>query len=385
MLKWTPWALPGYAVFFGGFALAYFIYKSRPDRTQNRILAIQIACEAIAVGLIGGVQWMFTDARIVAVLGYASLFIVWPKLWTYYRFLATLDTPLARPLTPRALRLLLIATLTAGSTVFLFPNWYGSEVHFWPQVGGLHMPPGTGFLVIFWMWAAMWIVGLSFSISALRHARTAIRREQARAYLIAFGFRDVAFLVSAFLFTITSPEAKYFHVMFLVAFPITWLIYYPLVAWGILKHQLFDIELRVKRGLQRSVIAAVIAGAFFVGTYALERFISVNNFVVGLVAAGLVTLAIQPLQRMAAKLADHLMPGVDTSEDYLAERKHEVYRNAIEAALQDGAVTHKERTILAQLRMSLGVTEAEALSIERDVQRTLAPQPIPGLVAPAVS
>ena len=384
MLKWTPWALPGYAVFFGGFALAYFIYKSRPDRMQNRILAIQIAFEAIAVGFIGGVQWMFTDARIVALLGYASLFIVWPKLWTYYRFLATLDTPLARPLTPRVLRLLLIATLIAGSTVFLRPEWYGSEVIFWPPVGGLHMPPGTAFLVIIWMWAIMWIVGLSFSISALRHSRTAIRREQARAYLIAFGFRDIAFLLSAILFTVVSPTAKYFHVAFLLAFPITWLIYYPLVAWGILKHQLFDIELRLKRGLQKSVIAAVIAGAFFIGTYALERFISVNNFVVGLIAAGLVTLAIQPLQRMAAKLADAMMPGVGTSEDYLAERKHEVYRNAIEAAMQDGTVTQKERAILAQLRMSLSVTEAEAANIERDVQRTLTPQTVVSL-SPALS
>jgi hypothetical protein len=47
------------------------------------------------------------------------------------------------------------------------------------------MPPGSAFLVIFWMWACMWIVGLSFSISALRQSRTAIRREQARVYLIA--------------------------------------------------------------------------------------------------------------------------------------------------------------------------------------------------------
>lgn len=47
MLNWTPWALPGLAVFFGGMALAMFIYRARPDREQNRLLALQLVCEAI--------------------------------------------------------------------------------------------------------------------------------------------------------------------------------------------------------------------------------------------------------------------------------------------------------------------------------------------------
>ncbi len=374
MLHWTPWALPGLAVFFGGLGLAWFIYRSRPDRRQNRLLALQIVFEALAVGFIGGCQWVFTDPRIVSALAAASLFIVWPKLWTYYSFLATLDTPLARPLTRRVLNALLVLTLLAGSTVFIRPDWYGSGVIYWEPVRGLHEEPGSAFMVILWMWAIMWIVGLSFSISALRQSRTEIRREQARAYLIAFGFRDVAFLLSAVLFTVVAPTARYFHVFFLLAFPITWLIYYPLVAWGILKHQLFDIELRVKRGVQRSVVAAAIAGAFFVGTYALEQFFAVNNFVLGLLAAAIVTAAIQPLQRLAARIADGVMPGVGTSEGYIIERKHEVYRNAIEAAMQDGTVTEKERAILSQLQTSLDLMAVEAQRIEADVARTLAPK-----------
>jgi hypothetical protein len=375
--------MPGLAVFFLGLAMAYFIYQSRPDRTQNRLLALQITCEAIAVGLIAGANWVFTDARLVAALGLSAMFVVWPKLWTYYSFLATLDTPLARPLTRPVLNTLLVLTLVAGSSVAIRPEWYGGEVHYWPAVRALNMSPGSAFIPIFWMWALMWIVGLSFSISALRQARTALRREQARAYLIAFGFRDVCFLLLAFMFTFVPPTYRYFHLLFML-FPMVWLVYYPLVAWGILQHQLFDIELRIKRGVQRSVVATAIAGAFFVGAYALEQFISVNNFVLGLIAAAIVTAAIQPLQRMAAKVADRLMPGVDTSETYLMERKHEVYRNAIEAAMQDGTVTTKERAILAQLQASLGVSVAEALRIERDVQDALVPQAA-GDLAPALS
>jgi hypothetical protein len=160
MFNWTPWAIPGLLVFAGGLALAWFIYRARADRQQNRILAYQIALEAIAVGFIGGTQWIFADASMVVALSFTSLIVVWPKLWTYYSFLATLDTPLARPLTPRVLNALLLATLLGGATVLIRPDWYGGEAHYWPAVDALHMPPGSAFLTIIWLWALMWIVGL---------------------------------------------------------------------------------------------------------------------------------------------------------------------------------------------------------------------------------
>lgn len=381
MLHWTPWALPALAVFVVGLALAYFVYRSRPDRAQNRRLAAQLALEAIVVGLMGGCAWLFADTRLVAALVLTANVLVWPKLWTYYSFLATLDTPLARPLqSRRLLNGLLLLTLLAGLTVIWRPEWYGSAVIYWPGVRAHHMPPGSAFVPIFWMWSVMWLVGLSFSISALRQARTPLRREQARAYLIAFGTRDISFLAMTFIFTVVPPTYPYFHWVFLL-FPTVWLLYYPMVAYGILKHQLFDIELRVKHGVQRSVVAAIIAGGFFAGSYALEQFITVNNFVVGLLAAALVTASFQPLQRMAERLANRMMPGVDTSEEYLTERKHEVYRNAVEGAVQDGLITQRERAILGKLQESLGVSAIEAARIESDVQAELTPQPMPTLAA----
>ena len=371
MLTWTPWAVPALAVLFVGFALAYFIYRARPDRAQNRLLALQLVFEAIAVGIIGGATWVFTDERLVVALGLTSMFIVWPKLWTYYSFLATLDTPLARPFrAPGVLKGLLTLSLLAATTVLIRPGWYGGDAYFWPEVSALNMAPGSAFIPIFWLWAVMWIVGLSFSISALRHARTPIRREQARAYLIAFGFRDVSYLLLAVAFTVVSPTYEYFHWLYVI-FPCVWLVYYPLVTWGILKHQLFDIELRLKRGLQRSVVAGAIAGGFYVGAYALEQFISLNNFLLGLITAAAVTAAFQPLQRLAERVANRLMPGVDTSEAYLTDRKHEVYRNAIEAAMQDGLITERERAILTGLQDSLVLSGAEASHIERDVKTSM--------------
>lgn len=351
-------------VLFAGLALARFIYRSRPDRHQNRILALQIVLEAIAVGIIGGATWLLTDETWVRALGLMAMFIVWPKLWSYYSFLATLDTPLAGPLRRTGvLSGLLVATLVAGTTVFLRPEWYAGEVHYWPLTSALNLSPGTFFIPILWIWATMWIAGLTFSLSALRNARTEIGRRQARMYLIAFGCRDVGLVLCVLAFTVVPPTYERFHWLF-VAFPSTLLVYYPLVGWGILQHQLFDIELRLKRGLQRSLVAASLAAGFFVLSYSFEQFVGANNFVLGLVVAAGITLAFQPLQRAAERLTDRVMPGVENSAEYRSQRSREVYRGAVEAAMVDGTVTERERAILERLQESLGIASADAIRIE---------------------
>lgn len=370
-LQWTPWALPGLAVLVCGLFLAWFIYRFRPDRAQNRRLALQLLLEAPVVAILSGGIWIVNDADTVRFLVLAANVLVWPKLWTYYSFLATLDTPLARPLqSRRRLNGLLAVTLLAATTVLVWPQWYGGEIAYWPAVDGLHMAPGTAFVPIFWMWGLMWLVGLSFSISALRHAKTALRREQARAFLIAFGTRDVTFLwVVAFL-TLVPPTYAHFHWVFLV-FAAIWLTYFPLVAYGILKHQLFDIDLRLKQTVKRSTILGSFAGAFFIGGEALEQIVPVDGFFLGLLAAGAVAAAFRPLQRLAEAVAEGAMPEVNTSATYLTERRHEVYRDAIEGAFEDGRISDRERVILQKVQESLGVESEAASRIEAEVKAVL--------------
>ncbi|MEX0893635.1 MAG: hypothetical protein WEB88_15830, partial [Gemmatimonadota bacterium] len=354
-------------------SLAWFVYRSRPERTQNRRLALQLVVEAVVVSILGGVVWFIADAGAVRALTLIAFFLVWPKLWTYYSFLATLDTPLARPLQPRRrLNALLAATLLAAMSVLVWPEWYVGAVAYWPAVGGLHPAPGTGFVPMFWMWGLMWLVGLSLSISALRQARTILRRRQARAFLIAFGTRDISFVLTVALLTVVPPTNPYIHWVLLL-FSLTWLVYLPLVGYGILKHQLFDIDLRVKRTVQRSTVLGSFAGAFFIGGEAFEQILPVDGFVLGILAATAVALAFRPLQRLAERVAERAVPGVDESADYLTERRFEVYRDAIEGALADGSISQRERAILGKLQESLGIEPAAARRIEAEVQSVLIP------------
>lgn len=370
-LHWTPFALPGLAVLVVGLSLAWFIYRYRPDRTQNRRLALQLLVEAVVVGITGGGVWILAEPDIVRTLTLAAYMLVWPKLWTYYNFLATLETPLAEPLkAPGRLSWLLSATLLASLSVVFWPHWYAGEPIYWPAVDALHVAPGTAQIPIFWMWGVMWLVGLSFSISALRHARTALRREQARAFLVAFGMRDVLFMLIVVLFTFVPPTYAYSHRVFLL-YPAVFLAYFPLVAYGILKHQLFDIDLRLKLTLQRSTVLGTFAGAFFVGSEALEELLPVEGFILGLAAAGGVTVAFRPLQKAAQRFADRALPGVDASAAYLRERKYVVYRDAVEAAVDDGTVNVRETAILRKLQQSLVIDPDTASAIEAEVLTAL--------------
>lgn len=366
-LVWTPWAIPAIAVLVFAWAMAAFVFFARPGRAANRRLALQLFLEGFVVSGLAGVTWLIDDAAIVWAITGAATFLVWPKLWAYFNFLATLPTPLARVLHGTwRLRVFLALTLVAGLSWFLWPELYYVSVVPAPWAPWAAVP-GPGFFFIMKMWAIMWLIGLAFSLSAVRHAPSDIARRQAKAYLLAFGTRDVLFAGVTIGLTLVPPTSPWFLPIFML-FPLIWVLYVPLVGYGILRTQLFDIDLKIKIGIERSTIVGAFAVAFWLGGELLERMIPVDGPILGLAAAGALALAFRPLQRGAERLADTVMPGVKQTPDYADARKHEVYRAAIEGALADGDVTDKERAMLRRLRETLGIGETDAGALESDAR-----------------
>lgn len=143
-----------------------------------------------------------------------------------------------------------------------------------------------------------------------------------------------------------------------------------LLAYAILRHELFDIDLRIKWTLQRGTLLAIFLIVFFViANVASEFLTSSYGFLTGGIAAGLLLFLISPIQRFAEGIAERAMPGVRDTDEYRRVRKQEVYRSAVEAAAADGAITEREREILSRLQDQLGLKAAEAFSIERAVSR----------------
>lgn len=149
------------------------------------------------------------------------------------------------------------------------------------------------------------------------------------------------------------------------------------VVYTIAKYRLFDMEIRLKRGVKATTIAAAFIAIFFVVSESAAAFFSGSiGPYLGIVAAGLLVFALAPLQRVAERVANTAMPRATGTEDYFTWRKLQVYHAALDGAMQDGEITAKERAILARLRRELGIADRDAAALEEDlVRRSEHPMP----------
>jgi hypothetical protein len=146
------------------------------------------------------------------------------------------------------------------------------------------------------------------------------------------------------------------------------LFYVPLVAYGILRTHLFDIDLRIQRTIKQSTVASVFVAIFYLASEGADRFLSseLGNFA-GLLAAALVVFFLEPLRRFADRVASAAMPNTRNTPEYAAFRKMKVYEEAVAEARYESGISAKERALLNRLRDSLGISAVDAETIEREV------------------
>lgn len=167
------------------------------------------------------------------------------------------------------------------------------------------------------------------------------------------------------VFAIAAPWDDLWHAIVLAI----GLVYVPLVGYAILSSQIFDIDLRLKIGISRGTMAGIGVVVVFVALKAAESYLSREiGFLAGAVAAGIVLFMAPRLNRVADKVADAAMPKVQPTPAYLAWRKLEVYRAAVESALEEGSLTEKERAILDRLRTKLNLTPEDARAVEDEAR-----------------
>jgi len=238
----------------------------------------------------------------------------------------------------------------------------------------LNTPLKIGATLLYILLSILFGFALLASIQAWRNARGAAR-SRARSFALAFGFRDVCWglVYAGATWTIwkgtysvvdanaTGPEYLVYALGTLIAI--------PLVAYGILRTQLFDIDLRIRWTIKQSTVAGVFVAVIFVISEGASQFLSdeLGN-VAGLLAAGVVMFFLAPLQRFAERVASAAMPNTQNTPEYAAFRKMQVYEAAIIEAQQDGGISGKERTLLNLLRDSLDISPADAETMETELQ-----------------
>ena len=342
---------------------SFIVFRASRGAPANRRLAFVLLLEGQFVGAIG-VMLLFYEVGpddtgpSLPFLAVSLAATVIP--WFYLLFLGVLRTPLVRPFAGPLAPWWLLAAATAALlariwiTVAEFPN---------------QMLVATFVTAV--PYALVSLFALVASVSTyVRAPRKSLVRRQARAYVVAFGVRDALFgLFFALIFLeqvgLLAGTTPWRGGRFLIP-PLILLVYIPLVAYGAVKWQLFDLDLRIKVTIRRGTVFAVLLGAFAVFTVMAENFLTDRyGWVWGGLAAGLLLFALSPLQRLGARVADSAFPRVADTPAYRRFRAMEIYKAAVEELLPDG-ITPKERRALERLRGKLGVGPADASLIERD-------------------
>ncbi|MGH7338843.1 MAG: hypothetical protein ACREI7_14780, partial [Myxococcota bacterium] len=135
-------------------------------------------------------------------------------------------------------------------------------------------------------------------------------------------------------------------------------------AYAILRHRLFDLDLRVKWTVRRGTLVAALAGVFFITKEVLESAVRADGVLSSVAAAAGIGLVAMPAWRFAGRLADRLLPGVADTTEYRTRRRRELYRAAVESAAEGGALSEDEKRLLAGFAKRLGLTPGEARLID---------------------
>ena len=361
-LAFAPLGLPGLIGFAATWAMAAFLWTNASGGSANRHLAILLAVEGVAV-LTTTFNFFMADAADLYAAGILHFMadVALPPL--YLLFLShALDVPWLRARRSSAGHAALWAIAALGPLLVVL---FDTRFYAGPGVPGPWLPWHFAYVT------AGFLFGIVAAIAAYRGARTPTARQRARWFLAAFTFFDLvwgAFYGTAAVLAargeMSNALANVLALVYAVATP----IFVALLAYAILKVQLFDIDLRVKIGIKRGTLALVFLIVFVAVAEIAQSFLSQEyGLAAGGVVAGLLLVAIRPLERVADRVATAAMPNATGSPEYMAFKKLEVYRAAVESALEaDGAIDDREKGKLARLAAKLGVRPEDAAAVQRD-------------------
>ena len=347
-------------------ALAGFVAWAAPRRAAKACLLTFLLIASVNAGVSALAGWTTNAWLAYHAHLYARASI--PLLYgSYVLFTAmAVDTPLARPLRSRVGALVWIAVHVALATSFFVAPSLAISAFTRTSAGTYETEAGAASALysVAAIFATLWALAAAWD--AWRRAPPgSAARQRAKAFAAAFAILNAAILGGITLI----PDLDLANLLIYLGALASW----SLLVRAMVRERLLDVDLRIQLGVKRTTLVAIFLGAFFVAAEVAQNFLAGEyGYLVGGVAAGLLLFAIAPLQKVAERVSEAAMPRVRDSPEYRDERRREVYRAAVETAMEDGGISEKERTFLATLAQHLGLGAKDALDIERDVATTRA-------------
>ena len=369
-LVWTWWGVPGTFAFVAAWCCAIVALRTDPRRTLNQKLSLILILEGLFAGGAMGLLFFFENPTIVKALVTCGVAAMVALPFQYLSFLAVaLDTPLVAPFRSRAATVLLgLASIVAPIFIIANPHMFISELYSpgWAPWNFQNVEIGVRGTQLQGM---VYLFGLIAAVTAyFRTRKGSVARNRAKWFAIAFGFRDVFAGLVQLLYPYLRPDPFWGDFVYNPGQALAYSGYVLLLAYAVLRFQLFKIDLKVKFALQQSTVGALIIGGFIVGSEVLETLVPVSGTVLNIIVAIAILVVLRPIQRLALRISNRLMHSVQNTPEYLEVRRLEVYRAALEGVVEDGLVTDKERRILDHLRDDLGISPEEAVTLERELK-----------------
>ncbi len=357
-----------------GFAL--YVYIVAPPTRSARYLIAVLAVDGLAV-ITSYDNLSHLNPLLVDILGLWAVPQIlhqvsdWALVAVYLPFIGmTLRSPLVAPLKiPLVSRSILFGGLAIAVLIMFLPREVQERFNL-PFYVVICVVLAWGFLAAIHSWYI---------------ADSEAERARARAFTMAFGVRDVFWTFTfatgvLFLYGfIGDPEEAMWledgpvatTIQLLYALAV--IIYVPLVAYGVLRVQLFDIDLRIKRTIKRSTVAAAFVATFFVISESAGNFLSSQlGTVLGVLCTGALVFFLDPIQRAAERVSNAAMPNTVETPEYEAFRKLQVYESAVQAALEDGHISKRQRRVLDSMIASMGIDASIAEKLEQDARAAIA-------------
>lgn len=376
MFEFHPIAIPGIFALVCAWSLAAVVWVTGPGLRRDRLLALLLVLEGTAWASGTGFMYLMgtqAGAWCMQAIFVAAL-LAMPA--STLAFAGTLPSTLMAPLRSRA-ALVVLALVTLALEAFYLSRperFVGAIIPAWYATWDADIPPIT--VKAFNAVGLAGVISLVAALSAwLQSAAGSAAKRQARAFAIAFGVHDVGLFLVMVLpghLIPPPPSGQITDIFDILGANVITIAFVLLLSYGILKVQLFDIDLRIKRGIRRSTVAAVFVAVFFVVEQVAQNYLSARfGLLLGAVAAGLTLFAFSHIHHFAERVANGAMPDVTPTPEYLAYRKLEVYRAAFEDLYGDDRVSDKERAMLDHLCAKLGIRPDDARAIESDVRARL--------------
>ncbi len=346
-------------------ALAVAIILTAPRRRMNRAAGVLLIISAV----LQVASTLRHEPAVSLELRYALaglfFFCAATSGGTYLLVLSQLPGPFTRWLTwGRAVAALVSLAVLAGAALVLLPD----RVH--EDAGAVRnemmaFPATFGLLVS--------VYGLIAAISAWRRAEHETTRQQAAAFMFAFGGRD-AIIAMALIVNLLYVATGDFGIVndaqayggFANSLPnLAELIFLPLLAYGILRAQLFDFDNRVLLTASGALAFLVLISVFVVVTETIEASIARGSQTIAVLSAVVLALTFRPLQNFCEGRLRRRFPNARPLQAMPKADREAAFARQVVLAYQDDVVTRAEARMLEDLAAQLGIPEQRRRALEK--------------------